>query len=156
MNKLHFSCTGFNDGEKIPQKYTGRGEDVSPGFNIQNLSPEAKTIAVIMEDMDVSIPFFGTLAHWLIWNIPAQANIKSGIPHGNAVPSLGNAMQGLGFGRHKYAGPKPPKGTQHRYKFTVYALNKEITLKNKAKKRHLLSAIKPHVIQQGEIIGIYE
>jgi len=40
--------------------------------------------------------------------------------------------------------------------FTVYALSKEITLKNKAKKRHLLSAIKPHIIQQGEIIGTYE
>jgi phosphatidylethanolamine-binding protein (PEBP) family uncharacterized protein len=72
------------------------------------------------------------------------------------LPELGNAVQGIGYGRHKYAGPKPPRGKQHAYKFTIYTLNSDIILKDSAKKKHLLKAIKPHILQQGEITGVFE
>lgn len=153
-NNLEFECIGLVDGQKFPLEYTGRGEDKSPELIIRNLSPDAKTIAILMDDIKHHL--FGTFNHWVIWNIPAQAKIPGGIPAGKVVPSLGNATQGIGYGRHKYAGPKPPKGKQHVYKFTIYALDSKITLKESAKKKHLLKAIKPHVIQQGEVTGVFE
>ena len=153
-NKLQFECKELKEGERFPLKYTGRGEDKSPEFIIHNLSPDAKTIAIIMDDIKNHL--FGIFNHWVIWNIPAQSKIQGGIPAGRVVPSLGNAVQGIGYGRHRYAGPKPPKGKQHAYKFTLYVLDREISLKNNAKKKHLLKAIETHIIQQGEITGVFE
>jgi len=154
VTELQFECIGLKDGGKIPLRHTGRGEDVSPEFVIHNLASNAKTIAIIMDDIKHHI--FGTFNHWVIWNIPAQDRIQGCIPNGKVLPGLGNAMQGVGYGRHKYAGPKPPRGKQHEYKFTIYALDCEITLKNNARKKHLLEAIKPHIIQQGSITGVFE
>ncbi|MCL2415607.1 MAG: YbhB/YbcL family Raf kinase inhibitor-like protein [Defluviitaleaceae bacterium] len=156
MKELKFECSGLTEGGVFPLEYTGRGADKSPAFILHNLSPEARTIAIIMEDLDVSIPIFGTLAHWLIWNIPARSKIQGHIPAGEVIPDLGNAMQGIGFGKNRYAGPKPPKGNRHTYKFTLYVLDSEISLKSNSKKRHLLAAIKPHIIQKGEITGVFE
>ncbi len=153
-NTLNFECVGLVNGARFPIEYTGRGEDKSPQFILHNLSPEAETIAIIMDDIKHHI--FGTFNHWVIWNIPAQAIIPGAIPHGKIIPSLGNARQGIGYGRYKYAGPKPPKGKQHIYKFVIYTLDSHITLKDRAKKKHLLEAIKPHILQQGEITGVFE
>ncbi len=151
---LNFECVGLENGEKFPIEYTGRGEDKSPEFILHNLSPEAKTIAIIMDD--IKHPIFGIFNHWIIWNIPAQKVIPGAIPHGKIVPSLGNACQGIGYGRHRYAGPKPPRGSHHAYRFVIYALDSHITLKDRAKKKHLLEAIKPHILQEGRMIGMFE
>ncbi|NLL76346.1 MAG: YbhB/YbcL family Raf kinase inhibitor-like protein [Clostridiales bacterium] len=153
-NKLQFECVGLKEGGRFPLIYTGRGEDKSPEFIIHNLSPNAKTLAIIMDD--ITHPLFGIYNHWVIWNIPAQSKIQGGIPAGKVVPSLGNAVQGIGYGRHRYAGPKPPKGKHHNYKFTLYALDSEIILKKNAKKKHLLESMQTHIIQQGELTGIFE
>ncbi|HOP93659.1 MAG TPA: YbhB/YbcL family Raf kinase inhibitor-like protein [Acetivibrio thermocellus] len=152
--KLEFECVGLTNNGKFPLQHTGRGEDKSPEFIIHNLSSKAKTIAITLDD--IAHPIFGVYNHWVIWNIPATNRIPGGIPAGKTVPSLGNAVQGISYGRHRYAGPKPPRGWQHAYKFTIYVLDSEINLKSSARKRHLLKAIKPHIIQQGEIVGVFE
>lgn len=151
---LEFECVGLKDRKKFPIEYTGRGKDNSPEFILHNLSPNAKTIAIILDD--VKHHLFGVYNHWLIWNIPAQSKIHGSIPAGKKVPSLGEAMQGKGYGRYKYAGPKPPKGKQHEYKFTIYTLDAKIDLNNNAKKKQLLQAIEPHIIQVGEVTGVFE
>ena len=47
---LEFECTGMDNGCRFPIEYTGRGQDISPEFVIKNLSPNAKTLAVTLED----------------------------------------------------------------------------------------------------------
>ena len=88
---LEFECIGMVDGSKFPIEYTGRGKDISPEFVIKNLSANAKTLAVILEDLSHPIKDF---THWIIWNIPAANRIKKNIPVGWTVPALGNARQG--------------------------------------------------------------
>ena len=117
---LEFECIGMDGGSKFPIEYTGRGQDISPEFIIKNLSPNAKTLAVTLEDLSHPIKDF---THWVIWNIPATDRIKKNIPVGKTVPMLGNARQGIGYGFHRYVGPKPPKGKKHTYRFTVYLEN---------------------------------
>lgn len=151
---LQFKCTGITEGQKFPLQHTGRGEDQSPEFILDNLSPDAKSIAIILDD--IKHPLFGIYNHWVIWNIPALERIPGNIPAGKVVPSLGNAIQGIGYGRHKYAGPKPPRGKRHAYQFTIFVLDSTIALKENAKKKQLLNAIKPHIIQQGELTGVFE
>ena len=151
---LLFECVGLKAGGKFPIENTGRGQDVSPEFLVKNLSPAAKTLAVTLED--IRHPLFKNFTHWLIWNIPATEKIAGAIPGGRIVPNLGNARQGLGYGWYKYAGPKPPKGNQHLYRFTIYALDQEIELPFLPTKGRFIKRAKEHIIQQGNIIAEFE
>ena len=45
--------------------------------------------------------------------MPAADRIEKSIPVGKTVAALGNALQGVGYGLHHYAGPKPPKEKKH-------------------------------------------
>ena len=48
---LRFRCPGLEDGGRFPLDNTGRGKDLSPEIVLENLSPQAKTLAVTLEDM---------------------------------------------------------------------------------------------------------
>lgn len=150
---LDFDCVGIEDGGKIPIENTGRGQDKSPEFLIWNLSPRAKSIAITLEDLDHPIRDF---THWVIWNIPASNRIKSGIPAGKKVPGIRTARQGAAYGFHKYAGPKPPRGKRHWYRFTVYALDCWLELSPRARKRAFLEAAERHIVQAGSITAEFE
>ena len=71
---LEFICTGIENGGIFPTENTGRGQDKSPEFILMNLSPQAKTLAIILEDVSHPIKNF---THWLIWNIPAANRVDS-------------------------------------------------------------------------------
>lgn len=150
---LDFVCIGMNSGEKFPAEYTGRGQNRSPEFVLKNLSKEAKSLAITLEDLSHPIKNF---THWLIWNIPASDRIKGNIPPGRTVPALGKACQGIGYGFHRYAGPKPPKGKRHTYRFTVYSLDCELKISPDSMKGSFLKKAKKHIIQKGSIVGEFE
>ena len=61
--ELNFVCTGMKTGKKIPIEYTGRGQNISPEFIIKNLLPNAKTLAITLEDLTHQIKKF---THWII------------------------------------------------------------------------------------------
>ena len=150
---LNFKCVGLSDGGKFPIEYTGRGQDTSPKFILENLSPEAKTLAVVLEDLSHPIKDF---THWVIWNIPAADRIGPAIPAGRTVPSLGGAKQGLGYGLHRYAGPKPPRGKTHVYRFTLYSLSQRLDLSSYAGKRTFFRKADRLILQAGSITGAFE
>jgi len=142
----------FKNNEKIPEKYTCDGEDISPPLELVNLSENAKSIAIIVDDPDAP---FGTFNHWIIWNIPPTNKIPEGIPEGKEIHTPFKAFQGKNdFGKYKYGGPCPPPGKPHRYFFKVYVLDTTLELKE-GTKEELLKAMEGHVIQYGELIGLY-
>ncbi len=142
----------FKNGELIPKKYTCDGEDISPPLELVNLSPKAKSIAIIMEDPDAPM---GTFTHWIIWDIPPTHKIPEGIPRGKEITKPFKAYQGRNdFGYYGYGGPCPPKGKPHRYVFKVYVLDTVLNLKD-ATKEQLLKAMRGHIIQYGELVGLY-
>ena len=150
---LEFTCIGIDTDGKFPLENTGRGQDISPEFLIKNLSPKAKTLAITLEDLSHPIKEF---THWLIWNIPAADQVKSGISAGSHVPELDGACQGIGYGFHRYAGPKPPKGKTHTYRFTVYALDCKIQLSVHSMKRAFLKKAEGNILQKGSITASFE
>lgn len=155
MEELIITCPSFEDHGLIPKKHTGFGEDASPGFHIGNLSPEAVSIAILMDDLD--IPFVPAYNHWAIWNVPRTERIPEGVPYGPSVPSLGGAIQGVAYGRHRYRGPKQPFfiRSAHDYIFRFYALDSFLTLDASAGKRDVERAMRAHIIQRGAITGSY-
>ncbi|MCW3116713.1 MAG: phospholipid-binding protein family, partial [Chitinophagaceae bacterium] len=58
-------------------------------------------------------------------------------------------------GKTGYHGPCPPSGT-HRYYFYIYALDAKIDLTAGANKQELKTAIQPHIIAKGSIMGRYK
>ena len=156
QNNLQITSPSFENNGAMPKKHTGFGEDISPAFQLSNLSSEAVSIAIVMDDLD--IPVIKTLNHWVIWNIPKSEAIPENIPYGPVVSSLENAKQGIGYGRNRYRGPKQPVFVRnmHRYSFQFYVLDSFLDLDSSAKKADLLKAMEGHIVQQGSITGTYQ
>lgn len=149
-NLLNFECAGIDAQGKFILEYTGYSQNISPEFVIENLSPDAKTIAITLEDLNHPIKNF---THWLVWNLPAINIIKKNIPSGKNIEIYKNAKQGLAYGWHRYAGPKPPKGKTHLYRFTLYALDCELDLPANIFKKTFLKNAEGHILQKGEVTG---
>ena len=88
-----------------------------------------------------------------VWNIPPAARLPGGLPGGGAVGPLGQAVQGVGYGKNRYRGPKPPFRWSHRYRFRVFALDCRLELPPTARKRQLLAAIRGHILQEAALTG---
>ena len=132
IETLHFRCPGLEDGGRFPRDNTGRGKDLSP--------------EIILEDMSHPIKGF---THWVMWNFPARPVIPGGIPQRDRLES--GVVQGLAYGVHRYAGPKPPIWARHRYRLTVYALDCVLGLSSNARKKHFLKAAEGHILQKGSL-----
>lgn len=111
------TSTAFKEGEWIPEKYTARGEDISPALHLEGIPAGTKALMITLDD--ASHPLFPNYNHWIIWNIPVCSDIPESIPKGEAVAALSGAVQGMAYGRHCYKGPKPPFKAIHNYTFTV-------------------------------------
>ncbi len=137
----------FEDGAAIPTKFTGDGGDINPELQIQNVPPEAASLALVVHDPDAPIP--GGFYHWLVWNIdPRTMLVKE-----ESVPP--SAVEGAnGAGHAGYTGPKPPSGT-HRYEFHLYALDDFLDLPEGASIEELQSEIEKHKIDESVLIGTY-
>ncbi len=156
MNKLTVTSSTFLDNEYMLKKHTGFGDDISPAFHLYNISDNAVSVAITMDDLD--IPFIKEFNHWLIWNIPKTDFIPENIPYGSTVSSLNNAIQGIAYGANRYRGPKQPVFVRstHRYIFKFYVLDCFLDLGCTAKKNDLVAAMQGHIIQQASITGKYK
>lgn len=152
MEHLMITSPYFEHGGMIPIEYTGYGADSSPELVLTGLSKDAVSIAIIMNDMDHPISAYN---HWVIWNIPATSVIPGNIPHGEYVNSLGGAVQGLGYGKHRYRGPKPPFRWSHIYHFNVFVVDCFLDLPSTSKKKDLTEAMQGHILQQAVLSGHY-
>lgn len=136
----------FNNGERIPSKYTCDGDDISPEFYVSEVPKDTKSFAFIVDDPDAPV---GLFVHWLLYNIPPDTDKISA----QALPN--GAVEGItDFGRTGYGGPCPPSGT-HRYFFKLYALDKMLDLPSGVTKRKLEDEIRNHIIEKTELIGVY-
>ena len=142
------------EGAEIAVKFTGDGQDVSPELRWDNVPPGTKSLAVICDDPDA--PRKEPWVHWVIYNIPVgdQAGLSEAIP---TQPTFSTGVkQGKNdFGNIGYGGPAPPPGKPHRYYFKLYALDTSLTLGEGASKQELLSAMKGHVLGEGQLMGTY-
>lgn len=154
--KLKVTSRSFKNGGVIPIKHTGFGDDISPDFRFTNLCENGVSIAIIMDDLDV--PFNAEFNHWLIWNIPKMKEIPEGIPYIAVIPELGNAVQGMLWGKNRYRGPKQPIFVRntHRYVFYFFVLDCFLELNSSAGKQQLLKSMEGHILQEVNIMGKYK
>lgn len=144
---MNLQSPAFQNQASIPALYTCDDQDVNPPLQISEVPSEAKSLVLIVDDPDAPR---GDWVHWLLWNIdPATAEILE-----NSVPT--GAVQGLtDFGNNEWGGPCPPSGT-HRYFFKLYVLDTILDISASNKKTDLEAAMKNHILEQTQLIGLYQ
>ena len=143
----------FENNGTIPRKHTGFGEDISPELTVSGVPEGTVSFAVILDDTDV--PFRKNFTHWIVWNIPVTDVIPEGLPCGASIREPVPACQGAAWGKHRYRGPKQPFfiRKEHRYVFTVYALECKLDLPENARRKDLLQAMRGHISAEASLTG---
>jgi Raf kinase inhibitor-like YbhB/YbcL family protein len=141
------SSPAFENGGKIPEKYSCDGANINPPLKIENAPSNAKSLALVFDDIDAPR---GTYVHWILWNLdPDVKEIKE-----DSVPEGG--VQGMNdFKKRHYGGPYPPKRA-HQYVFKIYALDTLLNLNLNGTKRDLERAMEGHIISQAQLMGSYK
>lgn len=149
---MNITSPAFGHNQSIPAKYTCDGENINPPLLISAVPPEAKSLVLIMEDLDVPkyIKPDGMWDHWLVWDmLPATTEILEGRePRGIIGENSG--------GGKGYAGPCPPD-REHRYFFKLFALDlASLGLPDSASKAEVEKAMESHVLAEAHLIGHYQ
>lgn len=148
---LSIESTAFSTNGTIPARFTCDGKNISPELVFGNVPAGTQSLALTLEDPDVprTVRADGMWDHWVVWNMPpTTVHIAEG-----ATPS---GLIGKGTnGKASYLGPCPPD-REHRYFFTLYALDATLSLPQGATKEELLKALAPHLIEKATLIGRYD
>ncbi len=149
---MQVTSPAFTEGAMIPRRYTCDGDNVSPPLQWGGVPAQAQSIALIAADPDAP---GGTWTHWVLFDLPANANgLPESVPAQAGVPG-GGAQGTNSFRKLGYGGPCPPGGT-HRYSFKLYALDKTLALMSDAGAREVQAAMQGHVLAEGALMGRYK
>jgi hypothetical protein len=136
----------FEEGERIPCEYTCDGENVNPEIEISDVPSNAKSLVLIVDDIDSPS---GTFGHWILFNIPVNIRkiSRDSVPVG--------AIEGKNdFGENMYGGPCPHKGN-HTYRFRVYALNEVLKLGKECSHEDIEEELKGKIVDHAIVTGTY-
>jgi len=147
---LQITSPAFENMAGIPEKYTCKGEDISPPLIWDGLPEGTASLVLIMDDPDAPV---GTWNHWIVFNLPPET---SGLEEDIQVLPDGSLVGENSWRRNDYGGPCPPGGARHRYFFKLYALDTLLDLREGVKKAQLEAAMQSHILDQAELIGIYK
>ncbi len=153
---LTLSSSAFAEGGRIPERYTCDGErSLSPPLSFAGVPGRATSLALTMEDPDipdiVKARGIEVFDHWILYDIPPNT-IE--IPEGGRVGKAGVTSAGTAL----YTGPCPPREhepAEHRYIFTLYALDVTLMLAEGANKKEVLAALAGRVLEQATLTGRY-
>lgn len=145
--------SSFGNGEKIPEKFTCKGKDISPAFQWSNIPDGTSSFALVCNDPDAPA---GNWVHWVLYNIPAdRSNVQEGLPKDKTIAGVGT--QGINdFRKTGYNGACPPPGKPHRYYYTLYALKLKPDLKPDLKFNELEKLIKDAVLAKSQWMGTFQ
>lgn len=151
IEELKVTSGAFKEGEMIPKRYSGYGENISPDIGWSKPPIGTRYIAVICEDPDAPI---GIWTHWIIFNIPDKKQVlPEKVPPRELLDD--GTIQGTNdFRKIGYDGPHPPFGT-HRYYFKVYALDMRLNIAAPVTKEDLLKAMEGNILAEGSLMGRY-
>lgn len=146
----------FKNDKTVPLSmvYKGNGchgGDISPQLQWTGAPKKTKSFAVLM--LDTTAIFW----HWGMYDI---AKTATSLPQNAGTSSSKYGKNVLNdwsihFGKKNrgYGGTCPPKGTEHRYVITLYALDTTLNLPASAHVQDLDLAIRRHILGSASITG---
>jgi Raf kinase inhibitor-like YbhB/YbcL family protein len=148
---MRLTTASFANG-LIPQAYTCDGQNRSPQLAWSKPPYGTRSLALTVTDPDAPS---GTFTHWVLYNLPAATRT---LPEDlDTSPQLPNgALQGRNdFRRTGYGGPCPPRGSTHRYVFTLYALDAPLALAPGSGRAAVEAAFVGHILARAQLIARY-
>jgi Raf kinase inhibitor-like YbhB/YbcL family protein len=157
VNKaMRLTSLSFANQKSMAKELTCDGENISPALEWSGVPKGTKSFVLIVDDPDAPDPNNPRIiwVHWVLYNIPATV---TSLPEGLKDKDLPDGtLQGLNdWKRTGYGGPCPPIG-QHRYFFKLYALNIILSDLKHPTTAKLKSAMKGHILDTAELIGLYQ
>ena len=153
---LSLTSTAFRVGESIPAIHTCDGSNISPPLSWSGVPAAARSLALIVEDPDAPDPAAPQRiwVHWVLYNMPPDT---SGLPEGVQQKDLPHSTRpGLNDWKNSgYGGPCPPVG-RHRYFHKLFALDLMLPDLGAPSKAQLEQAMQGHIIEQAELVGLYQ
>lgn len=146
---LTLSSSDFFNQDALPASHTCDGKDQSPELNWEDAPAKTVSYTLIMSDLDAPL---GIFYHWVVFNIPA--NISS-LPAGIVALPAGALLGKNSWGTSVYKGPCPPKDANHRYVFSLYALNTMLTLPAESMAGSILDAMQDHILGESDLKVTY-
>ena len=135
----------WRDGAEVPERYTCQGDDVSPALTWSAVPDGAVELAVTVTDLDA--PDF---VHWVVFGIPVgTTGLVEGTPPEGAIEWPNGSSTG------DYTGPCPPVGEQHRYLFTVHALNQQVEPADEMSANEIIEILNLTSIDQSSVSGTF-
>jgi len=151
---VQLKSSAFDDGTKIPRRFTGEGDDLSPPLDWSDAPEGTRSFVVLCEDPDAP---FGAWHHWAAYDIPPDC---SGLPPGAAgQPARPSFQQALNdFGKPGYGGPLPPRSDgPHHYCFHVLALSTGyLHVRRKPSCVQVEREARRHLLGEAVLTGVYE
>ena len=156
-SSLDVESSAFLNGGAIPPFDSAavdgcHGRNVSPPLRITGVPPTARSLALIMFDVDANAG--AGFVHWVAYGIsPAVVSLPSGF--GTAPGAYVGGRNDAGT--TLYDGPCPPPGDPaHHYTFSIYALNLgRAQLAPGLARAALLHAIARHTLALGTITATF-
>jgi Raf kinase inhibitor-like YbhB/YbcL family protein len=133
------------NGAALPSEYTCDDADVAPALTWANVPPGTTELAVTVTDLDAD-----GFVHWILFAIDPT---RTGLPAGE-VPD-GVFQWPNSFGNPGWDGPCPPPGIEHRYVFTIHALNQQLEVADDASAQEVVATLNFTTIEQSSVSATY-
>jgi Raf kinase inhibitor-like YbhB/YbcL family protein len=170
VESLMLTSPAFDARGMIPQRYTRRGDDISPPLEWGDPPAGTESFALLVTS-DPMPDGGGNWVQWILYNIPSASRA---LPEGVTPDVDGRLPDGSqhyenSWGELKYGGPSPPHASTQNYYFVLYALDAKFDLKAVeeaardegtlpwigATKEVFLRAVEGHILARGELVGKY-
>jgi Raf kinase inhibitor-like YbhB/YbcL family protein len=150
---LRMTSPSFDHEGEIPAKHTCEGADVSPSLTWTGIPPDAKSLALVIDDPDAPDPRAPktTWVHWVVYDLPPTI---TGLPEGTRELPAGAREGRNDWKTTGYRGPCPPVG-RHRYLHKLFALDVVLPDLGQPDEAALARAMKGHVLAQTTLLGTY-
>jgi Raf kinase inhibitor-like YbhB/YbcL family protein len=142
----------FRDEAELPTRYGcatySGGTGKTPPLRWSGTPAGTRSYAIVMDDPDAAT---GAYVHWVIGGIDGTTQLLGENARLDKTVVGLNTSEKVG-----YSPPCPPKeDEQHRYRFTIYALDTEVPFRSGASLQDSLGAIAKHTVGRGRITGLF-
>lgn len=143
---MRILSAAFDNFSSIPTIYTCDGEGDNPPLLIEDVSEDAKSLVLIVDDPDAPM---GLFTHWVVWNIPPSTKQIEDILSEESVEGKNSS------GQVGWIAPCPPNGVHH-YRFQLYALSNTLSIAPGSTRDIVEKEMENAIIEKAELVGQYE
>lgn len=157
MSILSLTSNAFKEGGSMPSRYTCDGKGLSPSFTIEGVPEGTKSLALVGVDPDIPQAAKTALGadafvHLVAYDIPSGTRM---IGEGDMAGTFGlNSSNKAAFA--PLCPPPQYEPKEHRYIFTLYAIDRELSFRSAPQYAELMQAMEGAVLASSTLMGKYE